>query len=105
MVKVIETTEEFQQLIDGDKAVVVDFFAEWCPPCKMIGPRFIKIAEENPDVICVKVDVDANQGAAAIAGIRAMPTFKAFKNGQQIAEVVGANEAGIRQLVEKAKTA
>ncbi|KAG9396654.1 Thioredoxin [Carpediemonas membranifera] len=103
--KVIESVEEFQQLISGDKAVVVDFFAQWCPPCKMIGPRFVKISEENPDVTCVKVDVDANTGAARIAGIRAMPTFKSFKNGQVIGEVVGANEGAIRQLVEKAKTA
>ncbi|KAG9396805.1 Thioredoxin [Carpediemonas membranifera] len=103
--KVIETLEEFQQLINGDKAVVVDFFAQWCPPCKMIGPKFEKMAEANPDVTCVKVDVDANQGAAAMAGIRAMPTFKAFKAGQQIGEVVGANEGAIRSLVEKAKTA
>ncbi|KAG9392949.1 Thioredoxin [Carpediemonas membranifera] len=103
--KVIETLEEFQQLINGDAPVVVDFFATWCPPCKMIGPRFIKIADENPNVTCVKVDVDQNQGAASLAGVRAMPTFKAFKAGQMIGEFVGANEAAIRQLVEKAKSA
>ncbi len=103
--KILSNIQEFQTAINGDKAVVVDFFATWCPPCKMIGPRFEKMAAENPDVQCVKVDVDQNQQAAAMAGVSAMPTFMAYKNGKKIGEVVGANEAGIRQLVEKAKTA
>ncbi len=97
--------QEFQAVINADKAVVIDFFATWCPPCKMIGPRFEKMAAENPDVVCVKVDVDQNREAAGTAGVSAMPTFQAYKNGKKIGEVVGANEAGIRQLVEKAKTA
>ena len=60
----------------GDKLVVVDFTATWCPPCQMIKPKYHALAEELGDtVICVAVDVDANAETSEAAGITCMPTF------------------------------
>ncbi len=53
--KILSTIQEYSTIINGDKPVVIDFFAQWCPPCKMIGPRFEKMAAEHTDVHCVKV--------------------------------------------------
>merc|ERR1711988_730195 len=63
----------------GDKLVVVDFFATWCPPCKMIAPKLEQMSNEFPHVKFYKVDVDANPQASQLAGISCMPTFK-FSN-------------------------
>merc|ERR1712023_434740 len=66
----------------GDKLVVVDFTATWCGPCQRIAPVFQKLAEEMPDVVFVKVDVDENEETAGECGIQAMPTFQYYKNGE-----------------------
>ena len=84
----------------GDKLVVVDFTATWCGPCQRIAPEFAKMAEDNPDCVFVKVDVDENEDVAQEQGVSAMPTFMYFKNGKKVDELVGAS---IDQL--KAKVA
>merc|ERR1712232_1406543 len=71
--------------------LVVDFTASWCPPCKMIAPIFEKLAEENPDVIFIKVDVDEAADVAADQNISGMPTFKFFKNKTKVREFSGAD--------------
>merc|ERR1712230_83825 len=63
----------------GDKLVVVDFTATWCGPCQRIAPVFAKLAEEMPDVVFVKVDVDENDETASACGIQSMPTFQFYK--------------------------
>ena len=88
-----------------DKLLVIDFTATWCPPCKMIGPKFEAMAGEFTDCVLKKVDVDANSEAAQAAGIQCMPTFKFYKGGQEItaAKIEGANEAKIRENIETNK--
>merc|ERR1711998_372524 len=82
-----------QALADaGGKLVVVDFTASWCGPCQRIAPVFIKMAEEMPEVVFVKVDVDENDEVAAECGISAMPTFQFYKSGAKIDEMCGASE-------------
>merc|ERR1712167_283408 len=71
------------------KLVVVDFTATWCGPCQMIAPLFGELAEKNPDVVFVKVDVDENQETAAACGINCMPTFQFYKNGAKTFEMQG----------------
>ena len=83
----------------GDKLVIIDFTATWCPPCQRIGPIFIAMAPEFPDVVFKKVDVDAAAPIAQHVGIACMPTFKVYKNGVEVGKLEGASEQGIKDLI------
>jgi len=87
----------------GDKLVVVDFTATWCGPCQRIAPEFEKMAELDPAVIFVKVDVDDNEEVAQLCGISAMPTFQAYKGGKKLAEMTGADVTKLKEMVAKHK--
>jgi large subunit ribosomal protein L40e len=87
----------------GGKLVVVDFTATWCGPCQRIAPFFAQLAEKYPDCVFVKVDVDENEDVAQECGVSAMPTFKAFKDGKQVDELVGASNEKLEALVTKNK--
>lgn len=69
--------------------VIVDFWAEWCGPCKMLGPVFKELSEEMTDVKFAKVDVDENQELAAKAAVRGIPTLVLYKNGAEVSRIVG----------------
>eukprot|EP01026_Neomeris_dumetosa_P046260 TRINITY_DN39359_c0_g1_i5.p3 TRINITY_DN39359_c0_g1~~TRINITY_DN39359_c0_g1_i5.p3 ORF type:complete len:151 (-),score=29.42 TRINITY_DN39359_c0_g1_i5:273-725(-) len=87
----------------GGKVVVVDFHAQWCGPCKAIAPQYEQLAQQYPDVIFLKVDVDQLPGIAQSCSVSAMPTFQAFVKGQKVGEVVGANIAGLQTLIQNAR--
>mmetsp|Transcript_14570 Transcript_14570/g.16692 ORF Transcript_14570/g.16692 Transcript_14570/m.16692 type:complete len:106 (+) Transcript_14570:103-420(+) len=105
MVKFVKDLAEWNAVkeMSKTKLVVVDFTASWCPPCKMIAPIFEKMAEDNEDCEFVKVDVDENSDVASLCGISAMPTFLLYKGGEKVAEMAGANEAKLMELVKKHK--
>jgi len=78
-------------------------YQTWCGPCRRISPYFEQLSSEYDDVIFLKIDVDENEAVAGWAGVSAMPTFQAYKNGAKIGEVVGASEAKVKSLIEDNK--
>jgi thioredoxin 1 len=97
----IKSYDEFKTLINGDKPIVIDFWATWCGPCRVISPIFEKLADSHPTLGFYKVDVDEQEQIAAEVGIRAMPTFAVFHKGNKVNELVGANPQGLEILLAK----
>jgi thioredoxin 1 len=93
--------ETFQQIIHGDKPVLVDFFATWCGPCKAMSPVVEAIGKEMQGKIRVlKIDVDKNQALASQLNIQAVPTFVIYKNGQIVwRKAGGADKMTLKQVV------
>ena len=90
---ILHTTDDGvdQDVLKADKPVLVDYWAEWCGPCKMIAPILEEVAGEYADKLKVcKIDIDANQATPPKYGIRGIPTLMLFKNGEVEATKVGA---------------
>ncbi|KAK7527211.1 thioredoxin-like protein [Phyllosticta citriasiana] len=100
----LENKQDWECALQCDHLVVLDCFATWCGPCKVIAPQVVKFSEAYPSAKFYKLDVDEVPDVAQELGIRAMPTFLLFKGGEKVGEVVGANpkalEAAIKQHVE-----
>mmetsp|Transcript_13242 Transcript_13242/g.20963 ORF Transcript_13242/g.20963 Transcript_13242/m.20963 type:complete len:106 (+) Transcript_13242:84-401(+) len=101
MVKFVESEGEWMALMEQskEKLVVVDFTASWCGPCQMVAPHFEAMSNEYTNAIFVKLDVDAQDKIAQKCGIRAMPTFQFYKNGEKVDELMGANVAELKKKV------
>ncbi|KAI9020003.1 Allergen Cop c 2 [Phycomyces nitens] len=92
--------DQYKALIKNNKLVAVDFFAVWCGPCKVIGPKFEKLSDVYSDIVFAKVDVDEAPDVASEVSVRAMPTFVFYKNGEKIGEVIGANLSKIEEQIK-----
>ena len=85
------TDSNFQaEVIENEKAVLVDFWAPWCGPCRVIAPSLEEIASEREDLEIVKLNVDDNQATAARYDVMSIPTLIVFKNGEVATKIIGA---------------
>ncbi|XP_067886732.1 thioredoxin-like [Heterodontus francisci] len=104
-VQEIKSYEEFQMKLKeaGDKLVVIDYFADWCGPCKMIAPKFTEFSDTFTDVIFYKVNVDEADDVAQKCQITSMPTFHFYKNGVKVRSMSGSDAKQLKKIIEELK--
>jgi thioredoxin 1 len=97
----VKDRHDFEKVLNstGKKLLVVDFFAPWCGPCKMVAPMLEELSAEIPDVKFVKVDMDQNEEVATEYGVSCMPTFLLFKEGDKVAEFAGPNIEKLKEII------
>ena len=94
----------FDQIIQSEKPVLIDFFATWCGPCQMLGPVLTEVKDQLGDrVSIIKIDVDKNQELAAMQQVRGVPTMMLFQNGKQLWRQSGvlSKEEIIKNILDK----
>ena len=98
------TAETFEKTVTSNDIVLVDFWADWCGPCKRFAPVYEESSEKHPDVVFAKVDTEAEQRLSAAAGISSIPTLMAFREGVLVFSQPGALPAtGLEQVITAVK--
>jgi thioredoxin 1 len=104
-------SQTFQTMIESNTLVFVDFYADWCGPCKMIAPSIEKLAEEYDGAVkFVKLNIDSNPHTAQKYGVKSIPTLMIFRNGKPFRRMVGASHVGhyrgeLQKVVSKTQVA
>ena len=103
MAEITVTKENFQQeVLSSEKPVLLDFWATWCGPCRMVAPILESIAQERDDVVIGKVDVDSQPELAASFGVASIPTLVVIRGGKVVASAVGYRpKADIEALLQE----
>ena len=95
------TKDNYYEVKNSDKTVLLDFYADWCGPCRMVGPIVDEIAQENPDILVGKVNVDEEQELASAFGVMSIPTLVVMRNGEVVNKSMGAKpKAAIMALID-----
>ena len=98
------TLDSFESTVSAEGIAIVDFWAEWCGPCKNFGPIFEEVADANPDVTFAKVDTEAEQQLAGSLGIMSIPTVMIFRDGIQLFAQPGAlPKAALEDLISQVR--
>ena len=84
------TKQNFDEIINNEKPVLLDFYADWCGPCRMVAPIVHEIAEENDNVVVAKINVDDEPELAQKFGVMSIPTLVVMKNGEEVKRATGA---------------
>ncbi len=101
--RIITSTEEFDTVIKENEKVFVDFYADWCGPCKMLAPIVEGLAGKHPETTFIKVNIDETPDLAERYGVMSIPTLIVFKNGEAVQGTVGYQpEAGLEAMLQKA---
>jgi thioredoxin 1 len=100
MVKEITELEELTDILEKNNVVVVDYWATWCGPCKMIAPFYKELDIQHDDVYFLKVDVDEADDLASAQGIQCLPTFQVYKNKELFDTITGANKDKLKEVIE-----
>ncbi len=104
MATITLTEETFEATVLGEGITIIDFWAEWCGPCKMFGPVFEKASEGHPAITFAKVDTEAQQGLAAALQIQSIPTLMLFRDGILLFNQAGALPAhSLEQILTSAE--
>ncbi|MBQ2981073.1 MAG: thioredoxin [Lachnospiraceae bacterium] len=104
MAREINFEEYNNEVLKSDKLVLIDFFATWCGPCKMLAPVIEQVSNDHEDVMVVKVDVDKNPELAVLYKVASIPTLVFLKEGKCVKEHVGfATKAEIEKMIEECK--
>ncbi len=95
------TSQNFNEIMAGEKPVLLDFYADWCGPCQMVAPIVHEIAEENNNIVVGKINVDDSPELAMKFGVMSIPTLIVMKNGEPTAQAVGLrSKEQILQMTE-----
>ena len=99
------TSQNFEQTVLENGTVLVDFWAEWCGPCKRFGPVYDEVSEQHDDIVFAKVDTEAEQALAAAVNITSIPTLMAFRDGILVFRQAGAlPKDALQSLVDQVGT-
>ena len=103
MVKKFDSNNFEAEVLNNKGIVLVDFYAEWCGPCKMLAPILEEVAEEREDIVVGKIDIDESFNIAAKYGVMSIPTLIIFKNGDSVATSVGfMSKSDVLELIDEA---